>query len=172
MRPVLADTVSKVEKVIELILTPMTLVEACRITGIDHVTVFRTLEKLPDLRNAYIRAREGRAELYVDQLIDIADNQPDVNRARVQVDTRKWIASKHDVKTYGDRIDLTVNHVVDIGSALSEAKQRLVVNVPEQIPLTQDVDIIEQMTHDATDYESVDDDSEKAIDLSSSDIFK
>lgn len=67
----------------------------------------------------YARAKEEQADFLAEEMMEIADNKTDdkekfgvgaavVNRARLQVDTRKWIASKLKPKKYGDRLDL--NH--------------------------------------------------------------
>lgn len=54
----------------------------------------------------YARAREARAEVLADEIIDIADQAADAQLARLQVDARKWAASKLDPKRYGDRLDI------------------------------------------------------------------
>jgi hypothetical protein len=56
----------------------------------------------------YARAREEQADYYADEIIDIADRAKDANLARLQIDARKWKASKLQPKKYGDKIDL--NH--------------------------------------------------------------
>lgn len=54
----------------------------------------------------YARARESRAEFLADEIIDIADAAEDAQKARLQVDARKWFASKLAPKTYGDKVEL------------------------------------------------------------------
>ena len=54
----------------------------------------------------YARAREARAEVLADEIVDIADKAEDAQIARLQVDARKWAASKLDPKRYGDRLDI------------------------------------------------------------------
>jgi hypothetical protein len=49
-----------------------------------------------------------------------------VQRKRMQVDARKWIASKLKPKMYGDRIDVAVTDTrISVMDALKEAKQRV-----------------------------------------------
>jgi hypothetical protein len=55
----------------------------------------------------YARAREEQADFYADEIIDIADGAKDANLARLQIDARKWKASKLVPKKYGDKLDLT-----------------------------------------------------------------
>lgn len=67
----------------------------------------------------YANARRVQAELYIDEVSDISDdstndyiltekgmvtNIENIQRARLRVDTRKWIACKVLPKIYGDKI--------------------------------------------------------------------
>lgn len=74
---------------------------------------------------AYDRAKELRADLLADEIIEIADEEQDAAKARNRIDARKWIASKHYSKRYGDRIDLNVSMQIDIAATLEEARGRL-----------------------------------------------
>src|SRR5262249_15615671 len=85
-------------------------------------TVFRWLASKRDFRDQYARAREAQADLLFDEILEIADNtkgdvvevkqddgsivvranHANVHRARLQVDARKWIASKLAPRKYGD----------------------------------------------------------------------
>lgn len=103
----------------------------------------------PQLTEQYSRARQARTELEVDGLIEIADTEPDPNKARVRIDTRKWIASKMNPNQYGDRIDVNVNQTIDIGGALKEARARALP------PSTDVVDIIEIKALNTTGLEPV-----------------
>ena len=54
----------------------------------------------------YARAREARAEVLADEIVEIADTAEDAQLARLRVDARKWAASKLDPKRYGERLDI------------------------------------------------------------------
>ena len=54
----------------------------------------------------YARAREARAEVLADEIVEIADTAEDAQLARLRVDARKWAASKLDPKRYGERLDV------------------------------------------------------------------
>lgn len=54
----------------------------------------------------YTRAREAQADFYADEIADIADTEPDANKARVRIDARKWAAGKLKPKVYGDKLTL------------------------------------------------------------------
>lgn len=78
-----------------------------------------------DFRQQYTRAREAQAEVLADEMIDIAEDgsndwyededgkeRPDhehINRSRLRIDTRKWIASKLLPKKYGDKQTIDIN---------------------------------------------------------------
>lgn len=60
-----------------------------------------------DFRQMYATARRHSADLMAEDILDIASNQPDVNRARLMIDTRKWIMARMQPRKYGDNIDMT-----------------------------------------------------------------
>jgi hypothetical protein len=67
----------------------------------------------------YARAREQRVERWSDEIIELADapiaamDNAAVQRARLRVDTRKWLMSKLAPRKYGDRVE----HVIKSGNA-------------------------------------------------------
>lgn len=92
-------------------------------------TIFRRLRESLEFREQYARAKAEAADALVEEMLDIADdgtndwmeihdkdgtcvgfkiNGEHVQRSRLRVDTRKWIAAKLKPKKYGDQID--VNH--------------------------------------------------------------
>jgi hypothetical protein len=106
--------------------------------GVSRGALIRWLEaKCSDL---YARAREMRADTLAEQILEIADHKQDdtyidgdgnvrtdadvVARARLRVDSRKWLASKMLPKIYGDKQDLNVTGTVDIATAILEARKR------------------------------------------------
>lgn len=88
-------------------------------------TFFRWMAASPSMQENYARAKEVQAELMVEDILAIADDGRNdtflddkgnvrtdaevVNRSRLRVDSRKWLASKLLPKKYGDRseVDLT-----------------------------------------------------------------
>lgn len=89
----------------------------------DVMTVIRWLTReepaLVEFRLQYARAREVQADTLFEQCLDISDeskrdtyvdedgnertNHEVVNRSRLRVDTRKWMAGKLRPKVYGDK---------------------------------------------------------------------
>lgn len=82
-------------------------------------TVFKWLNNKADFAEQYARAREAQADTLADEIVDIADdgandfmeredgstqyNGDAVQRSKLRVDARKWVASKLKPKKYGDR---------------------------------------------------------------------
>jgi hypothetical protein len=88
------------------------------------VTFYKWLDFYPDVANKYAHARDRQQHYEADNIIIIADTDPDPNRARVRVDARKWRASKLAPKKYGDRLqteNTTTLEASDTLSALLEA---------------------------------------------------
>ena len=90
-----------------------------------------------ELKVLYRQAVEDRADRLAEELIDLADtpipNGLDgptmsawVQRLRVQVDVRKWVASKLAPRTYGDKLDVSVtNETISVRAALEAANARV-----------------------------------------------
>jgi hypothetical protein len=91
----------------------------------DRVTIYRWLAANPEFCNHYTRAREDQADTLADEIIAIADEQPEVIAVvdkktgaliehkldgaflqwqKNRMDARKWTAMKLKPKKYGDRI--------------------------------------------------------------------
>lgn len=92
-------------------------------------TVFNWFRSYPGFLQQYTRAKEEQADALAEEMLDIADNGTNdwmekldkegvpigwqlngehVNRSRLRVDTRKWIASKLKPKKYGDNTNTQV----------------------------------------------------------------
>jgi hypothetical protein len=95
------------------------------------------LRRDPGLRARYQEACEDRADRLAEELLELADSPiPQgldgpgksawVQKLRLQVDTRKWIACKLKPRQYGERLDLEVKHTsISITAALAEAERRV-----------------------------------------------
>lgn len=81
-------------------------------------TFYKRLDEDPEFVKRYIRAREAQADAIFEQCLEIADSQEDdvvtvdgedrinhdvIARAKLRIDTRKWMAGKLRPKVYGDR---------------------------------------------------------------------
>lgn len=73
----------------------------------DASSVYRWLDVYEDFREQYAHARAKQADTYADQIVMIADTADDHNKARLQIDARKWVAAKLLPKKYGERTTTT-----------------------------------------------------------------
>ena len=121
----------------------------------DKSTVFDWLAKYPGFADQYAKAKEESADAHADDILEIADdgsndwmerndpknpgwlvNGEHMQRSRLRVDTRKWIASKLKPKKYGDklavggdpdappvRFETIVREIVRPGAAASNADE-------------------------------------------------
>jgi hypothetical protein len=114
-------------------------------------TVFAWMRRFPEFLKQYARAKEESADAFAEEILEIADdgrndwmerhgeknedgepvkgwavNGEHIQRSRVRIDTRKWLASKLKPKKYGDRVDLTNSDGSLTGAdALARARARV-----------------------------------------------
>jgi hypothetical protein len=69
-----------------------------------RATVHRWLRENPEFRDQYAQAQERRADAYFDMALEVACYEPDVQRARLIVDTLKWSAGRLSPKRYGRHV--------------------------------------------------------------------
>lgn len=101
----------------------------CRDEGMpSKATVFRWLAANEAFQDQYARAREAQADSLFDDVLEIADdsrndwmerngegdpgwalNGDHIQRTRVRIDARKWMAGKLRPKVYGEKLDLSGN---------------------------------------------------------------
>jgi hypothetical protein len=80
-------------------------------------TIYLWLASESSFSEKYARAREQQADVYAQEIVTIADDAKDAQIARLQMDARKWAASKLAPKKYGDKLDL--NHGGQKGNPVS-----------------------------------------------------
>jgi len=97
-------------------------------------SIFLWLSEHEEFSEQYSKAKEEQADALAEEILDLADdwsndwmqiNDPDnagwkannetVNRSRLRVDARKWVAAKLKPKRYGDK-GLTVNNNTQINN--------------------------------------------------------
>ena len=84
-----------------------------------RATIYEWLAQNRDFSDRYARASEQRADQYFDEMLDIADNAlpEEVQKAKLQIDTRKWVLARMNPIKYGDRTDKDTNtKVIDLMS--------------------------------------------------------
>lgn len=103
------------------------LAKICEQDGMPSVrTVYNWLSdpEFAEFLHSYTRAREEQAHFMAEQIIEIADdsandnlttemgeieNREWVNRSKIRIEARKWLASKLLPKKYGDKVDVTTD---------------------------------------------------------------
>lgn len=114
----------------------------CRQTGISLNAVFSWMEREPGFKERYDLAREGYGvEALVDDILRLPDeaadrpiSMPQAKVLELQIDVRKWLASKLMPKRYGDtKQDNTAQGVINISIGIP---QRPAVTVVEEVQPT------------------------------------
>jgi hypothetical protein len=105
----------KIDAILDLISkTGIGLAQACKAMHCGTDTIYLWMNRCPENLERYVRAREDQAEYLADQIIEIADTCEDANKARLQIDARKWTAAKLRPKRYGDNLKHDVEVAGDI----------------------------------------------------------
>lgn len=111
-------------QVCTLIATGQPLEKAWELAGITEYRYTKWMVDLPAFKQAVLTARAIIVERRTDRMAHVARTEPDVNRAKLMIDTDKWLASKLIPKVYGDKLDVNVTTTIDLAGALAEAKER------------------------------------------------
>jgi hypothetical protein len=85
-------------------------------------TIMGWRNKVPDFMTRYARAKQDQIESLIDEILEIADNKSEdyvqnedgkfvvnhenINRAKLRIDTRKWLAAKLAPRIYGDKPEI------------------------------------------------------------------
>lgn len=99
-------------------------------------TVFKWRILHKEFGEMYARAKQQQVEALVDEIIEIADdtsqdtlitdegkevvNHEHINRSRLRIDTRKWLAAKLAPRVYGDKIQYDGNVSIKHEDALKD----------------------------------------------------
>jgi hypothetical protein len=100
------------------------LVKVLKKYHVDVSTFFKFLVKHPQLAECFDAMQLARSEVYADEIVTIADEDPNPLRARNRIEARKWAASKFKPAKFGDRIDVNITETIDIRGALADARAR------------------------------------------------
>lgn len=89
----------------------------------SQATLFAWLKNNEDFSEQYARAKQAQIELLIDEILEISDDASNdcvvneqgtpvfsnavVTRAKLQIDTRKWLACKLLPKVYGNKLEST-----------------------------------------------------------------
>jgi hypothetical protein len=110
----------------------------------NFTTIYDWLAKDEGFAYHYARARDTQADHYVEETVEIADdgrndwmeangqdsvgwqlNGEHIQRSRLRIDTRKWIASKLRPKKYGDSIKVETETTIKSDTSVTDPKKLL-----------------------------------------------
>ena len=76
----------------------------CAKHGIALATFYNWQREHPQFASQVSQAREDQADSFADEMSQIAESHEDVQRAKLIIDARKWVASRMKPKSWGDRL--------------------------------------------------------------------
>jgi hypothetical protein len=123
-----------VDTICERLAQGQSLVEVCAPDDMpSRNTVYTWLARYPEFHDRYARARQVQADALFDEILEIADdaqndwmerngaddvgyqlNGENIQRSRLRIDARKWMAGKLRPKVYGDKQE--IDHTSSDGS--------------------------------------------------------
>lgn len=124
MSQALVITAAHVVAAIESVANGASLTAAAQKLGVKRQSLYAAIKRTPGALEAYDDARVQASDAMAEEIISIADREPDANKARVRVDARKWVASKWQPSRYGEKLDLSVNHQIDLKGAIALGRAR------------------------------------------------
>jgi len=135
-------------KICERLMMGESMAQICkdpRMPTVRSVTRWLADPQLADFREMYYFARRVQAEVRIDEIIEIADdttndwenvydkngevvglkpNNEAIQRSRVRIDTRKWLAARLVPRIYGERKEIDLDVTGDLAELLKAAANR------------------------------------------------
>jgi len=126
------------EKICEKIANGRSLRSICAEDGMPTTsTVCKWLIENKEFSEQYARARDKQADYFAEEIIEIADSaeaeSAAVAKAKLQIDARKWAASKIAPKKYGDKQE------IDVKSSDGSMRPSVRLNAEEFRKIAEDV---------------------------------
>ena len=137
------------QRIIDEVAGGKSLSGALRLEGMPSYGLAKLMIRTnPEYKEAYEKAVEDRADRLAEEIVELADSEPPeglegtamsawVNQKRLQVDARKWVASKLKPRTYGDRLDVSVSdNRISVIQALEQAQARVQIGMAKPDDVT------------------------------------
>lgn len=129
------DRAGAIDELCDYIVEGGNLWAFCQARKFPYSTVRDWIEACPERSAKYARAREDRSDKLADEIVAISDdvsgdvmedpqtgkavlNTAAVQRAKLRVDARKWVAAKLKPRVYGDKVQ--VDALIDTRSMSDE----------------------------------------------------
>jgi hypothetical protein len=120
------------DRICDMIADGKSVREICELKGMPARCTFREwCNRTPELKAQYDAAyREGEKAIF-DDIVYIADTDPDPRRAKVRMEAREWTLARRNRKEYGDKV---TNELVgeDGGPVQYQAVERKIIDPKAQ----------------------------------------
>lgn len=99
----------------------------CSDPRFPSVSCFRNwIYKHPEAKRMFRAVQPDHAASIFDDILYIADTELDPKRARNMMFARNLVASKYDRERFGDKVQTTIEHTININASIEQARQRMV----------------------------------------------
>jgi hypothetical protein len=92
--------------------------EVCKVLGVPRGTLSWWKRSSPEYARAYAHAIRSGADHLAADTVEISDACPaekdEVNRARLRVQARQWLAGRYAPEMYGDRVEIQHSGEVEV----------------------------------------------------------
>ncbi len=124
-RPPAKPDAKKASAALELIAAGKTIRQAAEAVGVSRSMLARWLVHDDELSGRYARARDAQIDAWADEVLEVADDSgfdaqivdgkavvdsEAIQRAKLRVDSRKWMLSKLKPERYGDKVTVDNQH--------------------------------------------------------------
>lgn len=93
------------DSVCELIADGKSVRSTCEMAGMpDRKTFYRWCKRTPELQHQYDQAYIDYEHSVLDDIVYIADTEPDPRKAKVRIDAREWDLKIRNRKRFGDKV--------------------------------------------------------------------
>ncbi|MEY4863766.1 MAG: hypothetical protein RLZ51_1861 [Pseudomonadota bacterium] len=96
-----------IDRIIERVAEGESLKLIAEEMGVSRSFLSWKVNKVPGVKERLVQARKSRADKWAEEAIEIADNvDPDpnqINKARLRIDSRKWLAGVDDPDRFGTK---------------------------------------------------------------------
>lgn len=109
---------------------------------VGSTTFYDWVDNDKSLFARYARAHDKRADALFDRLIEVAIHMPDVNRARLVVDTTKYVCGKLNPNKYSEKQNINIintNTTNNIGLSTDERDEKIKAILNKANGLTIDI---------------------------------
>lgn len=143
-------TTNDIEQVIDNVAAGMPVNDALVLAGHGKNTMLKRIRADPALLARYFDARVLASHIGIDEIVSIADTEPDPNRARVRIEARVKHAEKVAPRIYGPKLDVTIDERPSIRAAMQLALARI-----GQGPARDRDLVVDTVTRDGTTFEAL-----------------